>query len=355
VNTSSQLMLDELGIAVPGSSVLIIGGEADLIRGVHEIANTTRLVWMPYDIRERVALGADPPVEIHDVPLTVPDAPMGFEIVLIPGMPDRDLNRRSLLIAKQCVRPTGWVLVAGANNEGVRSFLDDALQVFGEPFFSDYRRKHRIATFEGIELTDRQPDWATDAGIQPGTWVETGVLLPRFRFMTATAAGVFAADGIDEGTRMLLDVLDIQPGQTVLDVGTGSGIIAAAARSLGGTVTATDANLIAICTARKTAMLNEDDSVEILAGDVYEPLGERRFDVIASNPPFHRGRATDSSVADRLIGEAGAHLNPGGSLMIVANGFLPYHRGLNRAFATVETLASNRRYRVYRASDPLGT
>lgn len=351
MNVASALLLDEAGLAFPEAQWLIIGGEADLVRGAIELA-PEHLVWIPYDVRELEALGDDDRVWIHRRPVESPGPPNSFDIVLIPGVNDRDLNRRSLMIAKESVRPSGWVLAAGANNEGVRSFHADGQALFSDPFYSSYQSKHRIATFEGVELTDRWPGWASQPGVQPGTWLDTGVILSRFRLMTSTTAGVFAAEGVDEGTRMLLDHLEVEPGHRVLDVGTGSGIIGAVARQAGATVTMTDVSLIATAAARRTMTLNEADSWEVRPGDVYAPVAGERFDLIVSNPPFHRGRNTDRTVSERLITEAPDHLVPGGSLVIVANGFLPYNRPLTRTFRRVETLASTRRFRVYRASDP---
>ncbi|MEJ7838688.1 MAG: methyltransferase [Thermomicrobiales bacterium] len=353
MNVSSSLLLNEAGIANPEAHWLIIGGEADLALAVADQAQPMHLVWIPYDAMELAKLGNDPRIQVHHRPVEAPGPPNSFDIVLIPGMSDRDLNRRSLAIAKQTVRSIGWVVVAGANNEGVRSFLSDAHQMFSDPFYSDYRSKHRIATFEGIELTEQPPEWSSTAGIQPGSWIDTGVFLAGQKVMHATTSGVFSANGVDEGTRMLLEHFDVQPGQHVLDVGTGSGIIGAYARAMKGIVTMTDSSLIAIAAARRTVVLNEFDGVHVVAGNTYEPIQQDRFDVIVSNPPFHKGRHVDHSMSERLLSEAPAHLEPGGHLLVIANSFLSYGKQMKRHFRDVETVASNRRYHLIGASTPL--
>ncbi|MGA2600868.1 MAG: methyltransferase [Bryobacteraceae bacterium] len=75
-----------------------------------------------------------------------------------------------------------------------------------------------------------------------------------------------------------------------LDMGAGSGICAIFAARRGYRVTAVDINPEAVRCARINVMLNRmEDSVEVLEGNLFEPLAGRRFDLILFNPPFYRG------------------------------------------------------------------
>jgi release factor glutamine methyltransferase len=124
-----------------------------------------------------------------------------------------------------------------------------------------------------------------------------------------------------------------RPGTAVLDLCSGSGAIAIAAARTGATVTAVDVSRRAVATIRINAMLN-DVEVEARRSDLFSGVGDRRFDVIVSNPPYvpdptgdrlpTRGprRAWDAgrdgrAILDRLIDEAPAHLRPGGTLLVV--------------------------------------
>ena len=71
----------------------------------------------------------------------------------------------------------------------------------------------------------------------------------------------------------------------VLELGTGSGIVALMLASLGATVTATDLNPHAVALARSNAR-EQDLTIEFLQGDLFEPVGDRRFDAIVCNPPY---------------------------------------------------------------------
>ncbi|WP_413624137.1 peptide chain release factor N(5)-glutamine methyltransferase [Luteibacter sp. Lutesp34] len=77
-------------------------------------------------------------------------------------------------------------------------------------------------------------------------------------------------------------------GGRVLDLGTGSGAIALAIASErpDAEVTAVDASAAALAVARRNARRLGLDRVFMTGSDWYSALGDRRFDVIVSNPPY---------------------------------------------------------------------
>jgi release factor glutamine methyltransferase len=123
-------------------------------------------------------------------------------------------------------------------------------------------------------------------------------------------------------------------GQTsVLDVCTGSGALAVCAARRGAhAVTAVDVSRRAVLTARLNARLN-GVRLRALRSDLFSALGDDRFDLIVSNPPYVPApsdelpttgpeRAWDAGrdgrvILDRLLAEAPAHLRPGGVLLVV--------------------------------------
>jgi release factor glutamine methyltransferase len=118
----------------------------------------------------------------------------------------------------------------------------------------------------------------------------------------------------------------------VLDVCTGTGVLAIAAAREGAEVTAVDLSRRALACVRANSLLN-GVRVEPLRGDLFEPVRGRVFDVIVTNPPYVPGASEslpergierawyaglDGRVlVDRICDEAAAHLAPGGVLLVV--------------------------------------
>lgn len=163
--------------------------------------------------------------------------------------------------------------------------------------------------------------------------------------------GVFGHGKVDEGTRLMLESIETSLPKkqlSVLDMGCGDGIISAWFAQRGHQVTAVDVSAFAVEACRRTLMANQL-SGRVLESDVYSALDGEQFDLIVSNPPFHQEREVTYAPSVRLIAEATNHLSAKGQLVLVANAFLPYPDVLARTFNGFETLADNRRFKVYRA------
>ncbi|QNI02532.1 class I SAM-dependent methyltransferase [Halomonas sp. SH5A2] len=163
--------------------------------------------------------------------------------------------------------------------------------------------------------------------------------------------GVFGHGKVDEGTRLLLDVLESELPHThlrVLDMGCGDGIISAWLAHRGHQVTAVDVSAFAVESTQRTLSVNGLEG-RVVQSDVFSALQGELFDLIVSNPPFHQERDVSYGPSQRLISQAPAHLTSAGQLWLVANAFLPYPDLLQNAFEQFQTLADNRRFRVYRA------
>ncbi|WP_161882025.1 class I SAM-dependent methyltransferase [Deinococcus alpinitundrae] len=161
--------------------------------------------------------------------------------------------------------------------------------------------------------------------------------------------GVFSAGKADKATALLLrtlDDLDVS-GKAVLDLGCGAGLIGAWAARRGGMATLTDADLSSVRSAEQTLAANQLTG-ETLHSDVDAALGERRFDLILSNPPFHVGRGVVLDVAAEFLKTAERRLKPGGAAYYVANDFLPYEKLLT-GWASVTEVVRESGFKVLRA------
>lgn len=125
----------------------------------------------------------------------------------------------------------------------------------------------------------------------------------------------------------------VRPGDRVLDLFTGSGVLAVtAARAGAAEVWAVDVSRRAMLGVRLNSRLNGVD-VRAERGRIFEPVGNRRFDLIVANPPYVPSFDDDEEVRGRAraweAGEDGRrfldpfleqlprHLSPVGRALLV--------------------------------------
>lgn len=253
----------------------------------------------------------------------------------------RDLARAQVWLAAQALRPGGRLYLAGPTAGGAKSIFDDAATLFGKCVTLAIKQRHRV----GVSICpERLPAYPWD--FDPLAPQQRIFGTPAGPIQVATLPGVFSWDHLDEGTAFLLEHLMLEPGQTVLDVGCGNGIIGAFTARSAGYVCMVDDNRLAVHCARQTIALNRLANASACVGDVYDTLHGRTFDLIVSNPPFHRQFEIDSSVTLRMLSGAKDMLRPGGRLVIVANAFLKYKDHMARHFPQVRVLARNSTYAV---------
>ncbi|NUS14038.1 MAG: methyltransferase [Streptomyces sp.] len=167
-------------------------------------------------------------------------------------------------------------------------------------------------------------------------------------------AGVFCADRLDVGTRLLLSHLPRREGpDRVIDLGCGNGVVgtAAAVANPRSEVLFTDESHQAIASAEETFRANADPAAraEFLVADAASGVPAGSADLVLNNPPFHSHRATTDSTARRMFGTARAALRPGGELWVVGNRHLGYHIRLRRLFGNCEVVSADPRFVVLRA------
>jgi len=102
-----------------------------------------------------------------------------------------------------------------------------------------------------------------------------------------------------EDTFLLLEALTITPDETILELGTGCGLIALACAYKGYRVVCTDINPFAVRLVRQNIQRNRallKGSLEVRQGDLFSALSKNeRFDLIVFNPPYLPSSKNDRS------------------------------------------------------------
>jgi release factor glutamine methyltransferase len=180
--------------------------------------------------------------------------------------------KEALLVATQRLgdRTDAEVLLAYAVSKS-RSWLiahaDDALSAEHASAYTTLVEQ-REAGEPVAYITGRRGFWSLDLEVTPAT------LIPR--------------PETELLVELALERLPVDAACSVVDLGTGSGAIALAiARERPrAEVIATDASAEALAVAQRNAERHGISNVSFVHGDWFTPLGERRFNLIVSNPPY---------------------------------------------------------------------
>ena len=162
-----------------------------------------------------------------------------------------------------------------------------------------------------------------------------------------TDKGVFSKDGLDFGTRVLLESIEIDEDVTsVIDMGCGYGPVAIylAKKKPSLQIQGYDINVRALDLARKNAHLNDVDHVQFEPGFLFEKV-QHKVDMIVTNPPIRAGKTT----IFQLYEDAYQWLNPNGKLYVVIQkkqGAPSTLEKLKSLFVSVELMERNKGYWV---------
>lgn len=264
-----------------------------------------------------------------------------YDTILLTIPKGRALARLLLNTAWHALKPEGRLFLAGRNDTGAKAVLADARKIFGHLATLGSKARHRV----GVAIKAA----ATSHTAQPPSNTLPLQQITLAGLQISTLPGVFSADGLDEGTALLLSHMDatLCKNREVLDVGCGYGIIGLKAAQLGAVhCDLSDINLLALECAQQSRSVNTLTQCKVIASDLYADLSTTTYDLILSNPPFHAGHAVDTQAAEALITGAWERLKPDGCLWIVANRFLPYDRLIESVFGSVRIVDQNTRYWV---------
>lgn len=238
------------------------------------------------------------------------------------------------LIARAADTTTDTIIVDGQKTDGIDSVLRD-IRKRTEVLGPISKAHGKIFWFTATP--DLFADWRP-----PETQSADGFV---------TAPGVFSADAIDPASAFLTSHLPTHLGRFVVDLGAGWGYLSRHLLSSDKvrTLDLVEADHTALACARANIT---DDRARFHWADAITWDAERPVDAVVMNPPFHPSRAADPALGQAFIMSSARMLSPSGVLWLVANRHLPYETTLNTAFAQVDQVADNGRFKVLRAMRP---
>ncbi|MEO8512940.1 MAG: HemK2/MTQ2 family protein methyltransferase [Ignavibacteria bacterium] len=123
-------------------------------------------------------------------------------------------------------------------------------------------------------------------------------------------------------------------GKTILDMGSGSGVVSIFAASKGANCVACDINPVAVRCITENALQNKFSSqIKVYESDLFESLNSMvvpGFDIIFFNPPYYKGNPHNNferafkggpnlEVIDQFLLDAKKHLAPGGTICLLVS------------------------------------
>ncbi len=141
-----------------------------------------------------------------------------------------------------------------------------------------------------------------------------------------------------EDTFLLAENLKVKKTDKVLEIGTGTGIIAILTSKITEKVIAVDINKYAVECARKNSEINHSN-IDIKLGDLFDPVKDEQFDIIIFNTPY-----LPTNEDERIDDELEAAWDGGMDGRVVINRFiegLSEHLNLKGRVQLVQSSLSN--------------
>ena len=298
-------------------------------------------------------------VAFHDYLLHQPTGTHDIAVMNLLYQPANAWSLYGLHLALVALKPGGRLYVTGAKDRGILTIAKRMRDLFGNVETLTISKGQRVVSAHKSAVidvgADRAGPWPVPCAdpVRDSDLVPPATGLPIGSYPLDLSTHIFAANKLDEGTRLLLDALEVRATDSALDLGCGAGFIGLHIARLAakGHVTMVDASLAAVAASQRAVKLSNLNNIRVLPSDSTQAVIGERFDLIVTNPPFHQGGIQTTSIAERFIQDAADILQPHGRFYLVANRFLKYETTLASCFKQVQEVAGNSRYKVLFASN----
>lgn len=250
------------------------------------------------------------------------------------------------------LRVGGRCVIAGATNEGAKSAARLLELLFGTSQVLASESGFRVVSAIKQHEVAPTPDEFANPLLRHDVFNRIEATVRGMPLTLFTRPGVFSWEHLDEATEILGEQMLVEQGADVLDLGCGSGALGIVASRLSGSgrVTMVDADSEAVRSAERSAIAAQLPNFHAVTSDIAHAVRDQHFDVVASNPPFHVGKATALNVPLQFMRDAFNVLRPGGRLLLVANRTLPYEAALFELFGNMRTVHDGKRFKVLSAT-----
>jgi 16S rRNA (guanine1207-N2)-methyltransferase len=344
---AEQILIEALGEVAPGRILCTSIGRAQFAAAAARADATSHVCCSFLDLyaleQARLQHADAPPNLRLECAADFPDGPFDAVVLPVSTSGEAELVRDWLQSGHERLRDGGTMLAATDNPSDV--WLHGELR----KLFSKVTRRpvERGTLFKAIKTEPLKKRKNFECRL---------AFRDQGRLIHATSRpSVFSHRQVDGGARALLRAAVIEPGQQVLELGCGSGVVslAAAFRAPGVRVLAVDSNSRAVECTRRGAALNGLSNLDMqLSTAEAQASGEiptAEFDLVLANPPYY----SNFRIAEIFAACAARALKPSGTALFVAKRTDWYTEQLPRWFAqvSIEPLGN---YAIVRAQVPRG-
>lgn len=248
----------------------------------------------------------------------------------------QEMVKQKIVDGMSLLDESGRIIVSAHKNEGGNRYEEFLNEISNGVEVLSKSNGYRVVEAERPEDIDFDPRFETHSYTAEVDGIEA-----TFR----TVPGLFSEQGLDQGTRKLIENMEVNDGHEILDLGCGYGPVTAyAAKMADIDAVMTDDSALAAYYAQENMELNGIDA-KVRNGDVLSEVEEEGFDRVLTNPPTHAG----SDVTSEFFNASYDVLEEGGEMYLVYNDVMGYENDLQDIFSEVEVVDSSEGFNVTRA------